>query len=110
MLTEFWLSKRQYRFKHPETGRTQDIYFNDAEESDDWPVIIKARRAYAENELCVEKENPKPKLVGKFDTAAVAHSNRVFNDQILTGKIDPCPDIATSKYFFEKPSRLRTLW
>lgn len=87
---------------HPITGRTQDIVFQ-GKRTDAWEKVIRARTIRAEQELAKPRRPDEPHIVYRGDIARTAHANDVYNDQILTGKVAPCPDIATTRYFFEKP-------
>jgi len=97
----FWVSAQQYRLKHPISGRTQDIYFEGAP-SDEWEKIIRARTPIAEKELAEARQPNEPHVARRYSIRRTAFANDVFNDTILTGKVEPCPDIANSRYFFSK--------
>jgi len=110
----YWMSpgpdgvRRQYRFVHPKTLRTQDVVFQ-GPPSDNWEKVIKAREPHALVELAGPKPE-QPHVSRMYNTARTAFTNDVYNDLILTGKVEPCPDPGTTKYFFEKPGRERGLW
>jgi hypothetical protein len=97
--------RRQYRFVHPLTLRTQDVWFT-GDASDRWEKVIKAREPH----MLVELAGPKPsspQVSRMYSISKTAFANDVYNDLILTGKVEPAPSL---KHFFDKPERKRTLW
>jgi hypothetical protein len=98
----YWIAPSRYRFKHPLTGRSQDIIF-DGKPREEWEKVIRARRPYAEKELSKAVAPGTPATVSrKYNINRTAFSNDVYNDLILTGKVEPCPDPGNSRYFFSK--------
>jgi hypothetical protein len=102
----YWISPSQYRLVHPVTQRTQDIVF-EGEQTDAWEKVIQARSVRAEQELAQPRHPDEPHVIYKGNIVKTAFANDVYNDSILTGKVEPAPGL---KHFFEKPMHERTLW
>ena len=103
-LVGYWVTPIHYRIKQTMNGRTQNIIF-EGKPKEEWEKVIRACTKRCETELLGPVDHKKR----RYSISRTAHANDVFNDQILTGKIEPCPPV-WSRYWGEKPGVERELW